>query len=132
MNLNDSKNLGRHFLVDFLFCNVQVINNMEKIRTHLLKAANLAQATVIKDTFHKFSPQGISGVIVIAESHLAIHTWPEHECVALDLFTCSEKMEAQKAIDYLENVFEAKKTLVQVVLRCQNYCPEAIDTPPEG
>ena len=122
-----SQVLGHHFLIDFLSCDVEVINNLKKIKEHLIKAAQLAEATIVSDTFHMFSPQGVSGVVVIAESHMAIHTWPEFSCVAVDIFTCSEKMDTQKAIDYLAKAFQAKKIKIQKIERCYNQSPEATD-----
>ncbi len=116
-----SQVLGHHFLVDFLTCDIQVINNLKKIREHLIKAAQLAEATIVSDTFHMFSPQGVSGVVIIAESHMAIHTWPEFACAAVDIFTCSEKMDAQKAIDYLAEAFQAKKIKIQKFERCHDH-----------
>ncbi len=116
-----SKVLGYHFLVDFLSCDPEVINNLEKIREYLIMAAQLANATIMSDTFHRFSPQGVSGVVVIAESHMAIHTWPEFACAAVDIFTCSEKMDAQKAIDYLEKAFQAKNIKIKKIERCHDH-----------
>lgn len=105
--------LGQQYLVDFYDC-TKGIYQVEDLREHMLAAARIANATIVKDVFHTFNPHGISGVVVIAESHLAIHTWPEHACAALDLFTCSPAMDALAAIEYLRKAFLAQDVAVHV------------------
>ena len=85
--------LGRHILVEFFGCEPQVMNDVAKIETAMVDAAAKAGATVINSTFHHFSPYGVSGVVVIQESHLAIHTWPEYGYAAVDLFTCGDSVD---------------------------------------
>ncbi len=80
--------LGRHFLAEFYNCSSEILNNKEEIAEIMTKGIEISNATIIKPFFHKFSPYGISGIIVIAESHLAIHTWPEFGFAAVDLFSC--------------------------------------------
>ena len=82
--------LGRHILVEFFGCSPEILNNVSVIESSMLVAAQEAGATVINSTFHHFSPFGVSGVVVIQESHLAIHTWPEYRYAAVDLFTCGD------------------------------------------
>ena len=82
--------LGRHILVEFLNCKADVLNDVVQIEKAMVEAAQIAGATVINSTFHHFSPYGVSGVVVIQESHLAIHTWPEYRYAAVDLFTCGD------------------------------------------
>jgi S-adenosylmethionine decarboxylase proenzyme len=103
--------LGRHLLVEFHDCNTAVINDLERIRQALLQAATLAEATIVTDVFHQFNPHGISGVVVIAESHIAIHTWPEHRCASIDIFSCSPKMKTERITPFLQTVFEAESTM---------------------
>src|SRR5713226_8642681 len=69
--------LGRHLLLELFDCDLESINNLEGVKGALVEAARRAQATIVDVVFHEFNPFGISGVVVIAESHLAIHTWPE-------------------------------------------------------
>ena len=102
------KVLGRHALVEFHECDPEVINNISKIQRIMLEAARQAKVTIIDSIFHKFSPQGISGVIVIAESHFAIHTWPEYRYAAVDFFTCGESMDPLGPQDYLAEALGAK------------------------
>lgn len=73
----------------------------------MINAALEAGAEVREFVFHKFSPQGVSGVVVISESHLAIHTWPELGYAAIDVFTCGEKVDPWDACNYLAEFFEA-------------------------
>jgi S-adenosylmethionine decarboxylase len=81
----------------------------------MVDAAKEARATVIGAHFHEFSPHGISGVVIIAESHLSIHTWPEYGYAAVDVFTCGEVLQPSVAADYLVKKFESKNpSLIEV------------------
>jgi len=93
--------LGRHMLLELYGCDEQVINNLGLLKDILLEAASNCGATVLSDFFHRFSPHGLSGVVTIAESHLFIHTWPEHGFAAVDIFTCGNKVQPQKAIQVI-------------------------------
>ncbi|MDP4595421.1 MAG: polyamine aminopropyltransferase [Crocinitomicaceae bacterium] len=99
--------LGNHILVEFMNCDPHVMNDVAAIERDMVGAARKAEATVINSTFHHFSPYGVSGVVVIQESHLAIHTWPEYGYAAVDVFTCGE-MNAWIAFDHLKECFGAK------------------------
>jgi len=102
-----SQALGNHILVEFMNCDPHIMNDVAAIERDMVDAAKKAEATVINSTFHHFSPYGVSGVVVIQESHLAIHTWPEYGYAAVDVFTCGE-MNAWIAFDYLKESFQAK------------------------
>lgn len=80
--------LGTHIVVEFFNCNPEFLNDVVYIERVMLEGARKAEATIINSTFHHFSPFGVSGVIVIQESHLAIHTWPEYGFASVDIFTC--------------------------------------------
>ncbi len=99
--------LGRHILVEFFGCKPEIMNDAAIIEEGMVKAAEEAEATVINSTFHHFSPYGVSGVVVIQESHLAIHTWPEYSYAAVDLFTCGDQVDPWVSFNYLEKVFKA-------------------------
>ena len=99
--------LGNHILVEFMNCDPHIMNDVAAIEKDMVAAAQKAGATVINSTFHHFSPFGVSGVVVIQESHLAIHTWPEYGYAAVDLFTCGE-MDAWISFDWLKEAFGAK------------------------
>lgn len=94
--------LGRHLLAEFYDCEPNVLNNVTLIEDVMTDAARISGATIVQKNFHHFSPYGVSGVVVIAESHLAIHTWPEFQYAAVDLFTCGESVDPTIAYDYLK------------------------------
>ena len=85
--------LGRHLLLELFDCDSDAINNLESVKGALVEAAKRAQATIVDVVFHEFNPFGISGVVVIAESHLSIHTWPEYRYAAVDIFSCGDVLQ---------------------------------------
>lgn len=101
--------LGYHTLIELYGCNSKKINDTQLVESTLLKAAQIANLSVVNTTIHHFNPIGVSGVIVIKESHIAIHTWPEHNYVALDFFTCNSSYELTEAIEHIKCAFEAQK-----------------------
>ena len=101
--------LGRHILAEFFNCTPNILNNLTRIEELMTQAAIECGATVVQKCFHMFSPFGVSGVVIIAESHLAIHTWPELGYAAVDLFTCGESCDPKVAYEYLKNAFGADK-----------------------
>ena len=98
--------LGEHYIIELYGCNSNVLDNLEEISSTLLESARIAGATIIDHSFHRFSPQGVSGVVVIAESHLSIHTWPEYGYAALDLFTCNFDMDTDSVFKLLKHSFQ--------------------------
>ena len=111
--------LGKQVLAEFYGCCVETINNKDIIRDSMIKAAKVAKATIVADVFHEFNPHGISGVVVIAESHIAIHSWPEHQCASIDIFTCSDDMDPLAAVEFLKTIFKAQKVEVKTIPRGQ-------------
>lgn len=111
------KNLGSQLLAEFYDCDPTAINDKEVIRSAMLQAAVAANATIVADIFHEFNPHGISGVVVIAESHIAIHSWPEHACASVDIFTCSENLDTKAAVDCLQALFKSQRVEVRSVAR---------------
>lgn len=109
--------IGRHFIVEASRCNPDVLNDIDRIESILVEAARQANATVVTSTFHHFYPQGVSGVVVVSESHLAIHTWPEKGYAALDIYTCGDTTDPQKAVDHVVNSLGAKEVVETFVLR---------------
>jgi S-adenosylmethionine decarboxylase len=104
--------LGRHLLLELFDCDLDAITNLESVKGVLVEAAKRAQATIVDVVFHEFNPFGISGVVVIAESHLSIHTWPEHRYAAVDIFSCGEILQPEVAATYLVEQFGAERTSV--------------------
>ena len=93
--------LAKHLLLELKGCDKEVLNDLSFLRSTMLAATRECGATVLGESFHQFSPQGISGVVVIAESHLFIHTWPEHNYAAADIFTCGDSVQPEKAAQIL-------------------------------
>lgn len=100
--------LGQHLLIELYECNQDVLNDEEKVKEILAHSAEMCGATVLTISSHKFSPHGISAIVMIAESHLSIHTWPEYGYAAADVFTCGTTLKPGIAVDYLVKELEAK------------------------
>lgn len=101
--------LGKHLLVELHGCQADLLKKVEYVRDTLLGAARACRATIIDSSFHEFSPFGVSGVVVIAESHLSIHTWPEYRYAAVDIFSCGDTLKPAEAAAYLVEQFQASR-----------------------
>ncbi len=99
-------------LLELFDCDAQVINSLETVKGALVEAAKRARATIVDVVFHEFNPFGISGVVVIAESHLSIHTWPEYRYAAVDIFSCGDVLKPDVAADYLVEQFGAERASI--------------------
>jgi|TARA_R110002126_G_scaffold177321_2_gene326234 S-adenosylmethionine decarboxylase len=99
--------VGKHYLVDLRDCDPEIITCVKLTRNIVMHAAKACGATILNDHFHQFQPIGVSGVVLIAESHISVHTWPENGFAAMDIFTCGN-MEPQVAIDIIQKGFCAK------------------------
>jgi S-adenosylmethionine decarboxylase len=104
--------LGNHLLVDLKDCDIAILNDLGKVRTTMVQAAREAGATIVDESFHEFNPFGISGMVIIAESHLSIHTWPEYGYAAVDIFTCGDIIKPEEAATFLIKQFECKNPLI--------------------
>ena len=109
--------LGTHLLVDLRECNPEILKSLEKVRSIMVSAAKDAKATIVDVSFHEFNPFGISGVVVIAESHLTIHTWPEYDYAAVDIFTCGDIIKPEVAASYLIKEFGCKNPSIVEIKR---------------
>jgi len=109
--------LGRHVLAEIFGCTFEILNDVKKVEELMVNAALEAGAEVREFVFHKFSPQGVSGVVVISESHLAIHTWPELGYAAVDVFTCGERVNPWDACNFLVEKFNAQHMTATEVKR---------------
>ncbi|MDA1096497.1 MAG: adenosylmethionine decarboxylase [Chloroflexi bacterium] len=108
MRLNALNALGTHLLLELRDCNSASLNDLQFVRQTLLDTAKQIGATVIGDSFHEFSPQGVTGVVAIAESHLCIHTWPEYAYAAVDVFTCGEAINPEDAVSPIVRALESR------------------------
>ncbi len=101
--------LGRHLLLELYDCDKSLLNNVDSIKKILITTAKNVNAKVINSSFHHFSPYGVSGVIIISESHFTIHTWPEYGYAAIDVFTCSKHINYDKIQELLIKNLSAKR-----------------------
>ena len=105
--MQNLRTLGRHILVEYYNCDPEILSDSSFIEREMNQAALAAHATVVESNFHHFSPWGVSGAVIIAESHLTIHTWPEYGFAAADFFTCGD-IDPWKCFEYLEKVLKAE------------------------
>ncbi|MGE0709519.1 MAG: adenosylmethionine decarboxylase [Planctomycetota bacterium] len=110
------KTIARHLIAELYDCDVSVLSEVEPIRAAMLEAARVIGATVVGEAFHRFTPHGVSGTVVIAESHLSIHTWPERGYAAIDIFTCGG-LDPRPGCDYLKQALGASSGRLQEILR---------------
>ena len=101
--------LCRHTLIELHGCRPDVLRKTATIRGRMLAAVRAGGGTIVKSTFHQFSPWGVSGVVVITESHVTIHTWPEHGYAAVDVFSCSPRLDHEQILEILVQDLGARR-----------------------
>lgn len=104
--------LGRHITIEYYDCAPDVLLDKDRVETILLKAAKESGATIISSSFHQFEPQGVSGVVIIAESHFTVHAWPEHDYAAVDIFTCADNIDLDTAIHSIKAQFSSRRVFI--------------------
>ena len=109
--------IGHHYIVEASGCDPKVIGSVEKVQQILVKSAEIAGAHVWSISFSKFPPHGVSGVVVISESHISTHTWPEMGYAALDIYTCGAKVKPDKAVIYAVEAFGADTSHITEITR---------------
>ncbi|MFQ5620726.1 MAG: adenosylmethionine decarboxylase [Candidatus Nanoarchaeia archaeon] len=109
--------MGAHILVNFYDADPNQLNDIQSLKQILTKAALKAEMKILNETFHKFSPQGVTGILLLAESHISIHTWPEKKSAAADIFCCAGIERAEKAADELIALIKAERTQKRIVHR---------------
>ena len=124
-----AKALGKQLLVELSGCHGGVLDSSTLVERCLVEAVREAKATVVQTVFHRFSPYGVSGVVVIAESHVAIHTWPEHGYAAVDVFTCSEQIDPYSIMKSLARKFSARQQTATLIHRGPHAMPQAAASP---
>lgn len=117
MRIEEMKSLGRHLLIELYGCEQKILNDVSQIEQIMTGAAKAAKTQIVDVVFHTFNPHGVSGVVVIAESHLAIHTWPEYGFASIDIYTCGEEIDPWKAYHYLTNKFKTNNLNVMEMKR---------------
>ena len=106
----------RHLLYDLWLDDPAPLRRVEPLRTLLLDATRASGATVLAERFHQFEPHGITGVLLLAESHLSVHTWPEENLATLDVFTCGA-MDALLIVQRLRDALAPRRDSLRTVLR---------------
>lgn len=109
--------LGSHILIEFFDCDGRTLEQEATVGEAMMDAARASEATIVTDSFHEFKPYGVSGAVIIQESHYTIHTWPEHGYAAVDLFYCGGTIYIDRAIEILKERFGAKRMKFLVVRR---------------
>jgi|TARA_B110000263_G_C15263511_1_gene489978 S-adenosylmethionine decarboxylase len=104
--------LGIQILLDLEQCNVHVLDDIDYIKRLLIKSAVDSGATIVGESFHKFNPVGVTGIVSIAESHISIHTWPEHFYAAIDIFSCGKDFDIEKSKNILITGLEPKHSRI--------------------
>jgi len=119
-SLSDQQELShqsKHFLLELYRCDREKLNDESFLRCILNRAAKLANATVLNLISNKFEPQGVTAIALLAESHISIHTWPESNYSAVDIFTCGQNMLPELASQYLIEAFKAEEHSLRVIAR---------------
>jgi len=111
------KALGRHIVCEFSGCDPMLLSDVDGIQTMMIVAAKAARATVMESAFHRFEPQGVSGTVILAESHLSIHTWPEKGYAAMDFYTCGDHTDPWLACEVASRALDATSVLTTEIKR---------------
>jgi len=109
-----AKTLGLHILADLYGVEAERIDRVEDIRDLLETAVKVANLTKISSHYYQFQPHGATGVVLLAESHISIHTWPEHGLATVDVYTCGDPTKAYRAMEYIISTLEPKRVDKQV------------------
>jgi len=109
--------LGRHIVIELMDCPPELLDSIEFLKKTLREAAIASNSTVISDYFYKFKPQGVSGFVLIAESHISIHTWPEYGYAAVDIYTCGNDTDPWKGLEVLTKRLKPKRLLISEIER---------------
>ena len=109
--------LGTHLLLELNECDSGLLDELDLIETAMVDAAREAGATILGRSFHKFTPRGVTGIVAIAESHLAIHTWPEHQYAAVDIFTCGNSFAPDRAAQLIIGSLKCRNPITTTIRR---------------
>ena len=101
--------LGTHVMLELKGCNPQLLDDLVYIKGVMVGAADRVGAHILGESFHQFHPQGVTGIVAIAESHLCIHTWPEYGYAAADIFTCGSSIQPQEVAQFIIDQLESQE-----------------------
>ena len=102
---------GKHIVCELSGCDKALLTNVDEIHVMMVAAAQASRATVMESAFHRFEPQGVSGTVILAESHLSIHTWPELGYAAMDFYTCGDHTDPWLACEHAAQALGASSML---------------------
>jgi S-adenosylmethionine decarboxylase len=111
---------GHHIILDLYGCEPYVLDDYDYLYEVMTDAMSLANAHLLNLSGHKFEPQGVTLLALLAESHASIHTWPQEEYAALDVYTCGENMNTRRAVEYWKEKLQAKTSVEREILRSTN------------
>ena len=109
--------VGIHLMLELRDCNPELLNDLKYIKEAMTQAATVVGAHIIGESFHQFHPQGVTGILAIAESHFCIHTWPEHGYAAADIFTCGTSFDPHRAARILIERLESRTPSTTELMR---------------
>ena len=116
-NSGFNKEFGRHFLIELIDCSPDRLTKVNDVKQTMAEVVRKSKSTVVRSFFHQFQPEGVTGMVLIKESHFAIHTWPEDSYVAADIFTCGQEMDPYIAIEVMKEKFKAGEVRFQIIKR---------------
>lgn len=109
--------VGTHVLGEVYGCPKEFLDKKKVVRSIVLSVVRDAKLNSLGDKFHQFKPCGVTGIVLLAESHISIHTWPEKNMATIDIFTCGEEGDAEKAFDLLCERLKPGRTVKKIVER---------------
>jgi S-adenosylmethionine decarboxylase len=116
-NSGEEPALGSHLLIELFGCDARSLEEEKSVGAAMREAAEESKATIVAQSFHEFKPYGVSGAVIIQESHYTIHTWPEHRYAAVDLFYCGGTVLVHQAVEVLRERFRPERIKFLVVRR---------------
>jgi S-adenosylmethionine decarboxylase len=108
---------GVHYIINFFGCDEKQLDSMDFWKDVLPASIAQTNIAILHSHFYKFEPQGITGFLLLSASHISIHTWPEKNYVACDVFTCSSEEDTQKILDYLMKSITHGKVEIKKIKR---------------
>ena len=116
-NSSLNREFGSHFIIELINCSPAKLRKVKDVKQIMGEVIQESKTTVVKSSFHQFQPEGVTGMILIEESHFTIHTWPEESYAAADIFTCGHEMDPYIAMEVMKERFEAKEIRYQIIKR---------------
>ena len=109
--------LGEHLLIDIICDNYDILNSLEKLEELSDKLIKICKLTKLSELKHKFKPHGITLIVLLSESHLSMHTWPENKSICIDIFSCSDNLDVKKIEEILSQYFVINNIIIKLVNR---------------